>query len=46
VLAAFGRSHDRVVRYEGGWRIAERYAEVEATTFAPTPENDDLGEDA
>jgi 3-phenylpropionate/cinnamic acid dioxygenase small subunit len=33
VLAAFGRSHDRVVRYDGGWRIAERFAEVEATTF-------------
>jgi 3-phenylpropionate/cinnamic acid dioxygenase small subunit len=33
VLAAFGRSHDRVVRLESGWRIAERYAEVEATTF-------------
>ncbi|HZP29847.1 MAG TPA: nuclear transport factor 2 family protein [Acidimicrobiia bacterium] len=33
VLAAFGRSRDRVVRRDGEWRIAERYAEVEATTF-------------
>jgi 3-phenylpropionate/cinnamic acid dioxygenase small subunit len=35
VLAAFGRSHDRVVRLDGRWRIAQRYAEVEATTFPP-----------
>jgi hypothetical protein len=39
VLAAFGRSHDRVVRLDGRWLIAERYAEVEATTFAPVAEN-------
>ena len=38
VLAAFGRSHDRVVRRDGAWRIAERHAEVEATTFAPAPD--------
>ena len=37
VLAAFGRSTDRVVRLDGEWRIAERFAEVEATTFAPVP---------
>lgn len=35
VLAAFGKSSDKVVRLDGRWRIAERYAEVEATTFAP-----------
>jgi 3-phenylpropionate/cinnamic acid dioxygenase small subunit len=39
VLAAFGRSHDRVVRRDGRWLIAERYAEVEATTFAPVTDN-------
>ena len=39
VLAAFGRSHDRVVRRDGRWLIAERFAEVEATTFAPVAEN-------
>ncbi len=32
VLTAFGRSHDRLVRSGGRWRIAERRAEVEATT--------------
>ena len=33
-VVAFGRSHDRLVRSDGDgrWRIAERRAEVEATT--------------
>jgi hypothetical protein len=32
VMAAFGRYHDRLVKLDGRWRIAERYAEVEAST--------------
>jgi hypothetical protein len=35
VVAAFGRYQDRLVRIEGRWRIAERKAEVEATTANP-----------
>jgi 3-phenylpropionate/cinnamic acid dioxygenase small subunit len=34
-VAAFGRYHDRLVRSGGRWRIAERRAEVEATTAGP-----------
>ena len=33
VLAAFGRYHDRLVRQDGRWRIAERFAEVEASNY-------------
>jgi 3-phenylpropionate/cinnamic acid dioxygenase small subunit len=32
VLAAFGHYHDRLVKAEGRWRIAERFAEVQAST--------------
>lgn len=32
VVSAFGRYHDRLVKRDGRWRIAERFAEVEATT--------------
>jgi 3-phenylpropionate/cinnamic acid dioxygenase small subunit len=32
VLAAFGHYHDRLVKTDGGWRIAERVAEVQAST--------------
>jgi 3-phenylpropionate/cinnamic acid dioxygenase small subunit len=31
VLAAFGHYHDRLVKTDGGWRIAERNAEVQAS---------------
>jgi hypothetical protein len=39
VVGAFGRYADRLVRYDGAWRIAERRAEVEGTTrtVAPPP---------
>lgn len=32
VVTAFGRYHDRLVKQDGRWRIAQRFAEVEATT--------------
>jgi 3-phenylpropionate/cinnamic acid dioxygenase small subunit len=32
VLAAFGHYHDRLVKAGGRWRIAERMAEVQAST--------------
>ena len=32
VLAAFGHYHDRLVKAGGRWRIAERHAEVQAST--------------
>jgi 3-phenylpropionate/cinnamic acid dioxygenase small subunit len=32
VLAAFGHYHDRLVKADGRWRIAERFAEVQAST--------------
>ena len=35
VVAAFGHYHDRLVRVDGGWRIAERHADVQATNAAP-----------
>jgi hypothetical protein len=40
-IAAFGRYRDRLVRSpsDGRWRIADRFAEVEATT-APGPSGD------
>jgi 3-phenylpropionate/cinnamic acid dioxygenase small subunit len=38
VVAAFGHYRDRLVKHEGRWRIAHRFAEVEATTAAPPPE--------
>ncbi|HEV8297599.1 MAG TPA: nuclear transport factor 2 family protein [Acidimicrobiales bacterium] len=37
VLAAFGHYVDRLVKFDGRWRIADRYAEVEATTAAAPP---------
>ena len=39
VVAAFGRYRDRLVRSpsDGRWRIADRFAEVEATNAAPAP---------
>ena len=40
VVAAFGQYHDRLVKHDGRWRIAERIAEVEASTAgAPTRED-------
>jgi ketosteroid isomerase-like protein len=36
VMTAFGKYHDRLVKTDGRWRIAERYADVEATA-APAP---------
>jgi 3-phenylpropionate/cinnamic acid dioxygenase small subunit len=36
VVAAFGRYQDRLIRTDGRWRIAERRAEVEATTADPS----------
>lgn len=35
VVGAFGRYSDRLVKRDGRWRIAERRAEVEATTRTP-----------
>jgi ketosteroid isomerase-like protein len=34
-MAAFGHYRDRLVKQAGRWRIAHRFAEVEATTAAP-----------
>lgn len=31
-VVAFGRYHDRLVKLDGRWRIAERFAEVEANS--------------
>ena len=39
VVAAFGRYYDRLVRSDGRWRIAERRAEVEATTAGPAADD-------
>jgi ketosteroid isomerase-like protein len=36
VVAAFGRYRDELVKHEGRWRIANRLADVEATTASPT----------
>ena len=33
LLVAFGRYHDRLVKQDGRWRIAERRAEVESSTL-------------
>lgn len=41
VVAAFGRYEDRLVKTDGRWRIADRRAEVEATTAAPEPPGGD-----
>lgn len=35
VLAAFGRYHDKLLKHDGRWRIAERLAEVEASNDSP-----------
>lgn len=40
LVAAFGQYHDRLVKQDGRWRIAERFAEVEATTALPPTEGD------
>ena len=38
VVAAFGHYRDELVKHDGGWRIKERYADVEATTAVPGPD--------
>ena len=35
VLTAFGRYHDKLLKHDGRWRIAERLAEVEASNATP-----------
>jgi 3-phenylpropionate/cinnamic acid dioxygenase small subunit len=37
VVAAYGRYHDRLVRDDRRWRIAERHAEIDATTRTAGP---------
>jgi hypothetical protein len=40
VVAAFGHYHDRLVKQDGRWRIAERRADVQATTVPPSPQDE------
>jgi 3-phenylpropionate/cinnamic acid dioxygenase small subunit len=37
VLAAFGHYHDRLTKADGRWLIAERFAEVQASTTPVAP---------